>query len=432
MALCALGGGVAVAQNTNSIPIVHRIYRYSSHAQILGGSAANLPPPPPSADEIPIPGRDDLKLDANLSTAIDTTTSSPAPTRRPDQKKDKEQQFKSLFVADSASTNKVDPDIKRWGWLAEEADANRQVLESFHKPQPSDESWTNGLAGQAETNAAQRAKIGSLKGNAYEPLGTDHNATSNVARVVEDRIARATEKNKQEEAKQKAAQKDGMNMAGKHDLPPTMTATNETLGLTRTRKDDERSDVTLDSDFSQTRKAMAEITSRYQLNLTMADILRRPTAPAPEANPGKTLSARNMPERDSTAGFGGDSRRTAPGGDYTAGMTATTRTPAPPSGLPGGSSSWMKPPAGPMPMVNSASAMVEGPKNPKAYDMQAPLVQAPPPPSTPATYVPQPSYTPASILPGSYTPGGRTLGSLTPIFTPTAPYRNLFDPTPSR
>lgn len=430
--LCVLGGGVAAAQNTNSIPIVHRIYRYSSHAQMLGGSAANLPPPPPSADDIPIPGRDDLKLDANLTTAIDTTTS-PAPMHRPDQKKGKEQQLKSLFVTDSAATNKVDPDIKRWGWLAEEADANRQVLESYHKPQPSDESWTNGLAGQAETNAAQRAKLGSLKGNAYEPLGADHNATSNVARVVEDRIARATEKNKQDEAKQKAAQKDGMNMAGKHDLPPTMTATNETLGLTRSRRDDERSDVTLDSDFSQTRKAMAEITSRYHLNLTMADILRRPAAPPPEVASSKTLSARNVPENDGTLGLGGDMRRTTPAIDYTAGMAATARAPAPPpSGMPGGGPAWMKAPSSAMPMANSASAMVEGPKNPKAYEMQAPLVQAPPPQSTPATYVPQPSYTPASILPSSYTPGGRTPGSLTPIFTPTAPYRNLFDPTPSR
>lgn len=80
--------------------------------------------------------------------------------------------------------------------------------------------------------------------------------------------------------------------------------------------------------------------------------------------------------------------------------------------------------------------MVEGSKAPKAYDMQAAPVLAPSPNTSasyapqPTSYAPQPSYAPTSILPG-YTPGGRPPGSLMPSFTPTAPYRNLFDPTPS-
>ena len=77
--------------------------------------------------------------------------------------------------------------------------------------------------------------------------------------------------------------------------------------------------------------------------------------------------------------------------------------------------------------------MVEGPKAVKASDMQAAAMLAPstPPPSAPATYVPQPSYAPASTLPSYYTPGGgHSSGTITPAFKPTAPYKSLFD-TPS-
>ncbi len=431
--LCGLGGELAAAQGTNGIPIVHRFYRYSGHARMLGGTAANLPPPPPSEDEVPVPGQDDIKVNGNLKSAS-SAQQKVLPGRRPDPRKEKDKDkdpFKSLFVVDNAATNKTDPEIKKWGWLAEEADANRQVLESYRKPPPGDDSWTNGLAGQAETNAAKRAKIGSLKGNAYEPLGAERTSTGNVERVVEDRIARGAEKNKQEDARQKAAQKEGLNMAEKRDLPPGLTLTNETLGLARSHKDDERPDVTLDADFSQTRKAMAEISSRYQLNLTMADIMRRPTAPPPETTT-KSIAARNALEKDGAAGSGGDTRRPALGGETTGGTLARAPAP-PPAGMPGSGAAWMKPPSGPMPSVNSASAMVEGPKAPKAYEMPSvPAVAAPlPSPNTPAAFSPQSSYTPGRSTSG-YTPGGRTPGSMAPSFTPTAPYRNLFDNTPSR
>ena len=428
MVLCVLASGMAAAQNTNGIPIVHRVYRYSGRAQLLGGPAANLPSPPPSVDEVLVPGQDDIKINTNLKNAGGV---SPVimPSRRPESKKDKDQ-FKSLFVVDATATNKTDPELKKWGWLAEEADANRQVLESYHKPIPADESWTNSLAGQSATNETRRQKIGSLKGNAYEPVGAEHIKTASVERVVEDRVARAAEQHKQDDARQKGAQKDGLNMAGKGDLPPMMSSTNETLGLARTRRDDERPDVTMDADFSQTRKALAEITGRYQLNLSMADLVRRPVASPPDAAAGKTLSGRSTLVKDGVAGFGGDTHYANMAGDATAGMAAPARAPAPPSSIPG--SAWTKAPSGPMPMINSASAMVEGPKAPKAYDMPPSSAFAPPPqPSLPAAYAPLPSYVPGSSTPG-YSPGVRPAGSLTPSFTPTAPYRNMFDTTPSR
>jgi hypothetical protein len=422
---------MAAAQSTNGIPIVHRIYRYSGHAQLLGGPAANLPAPPPSQDDILIPGQDDIKINTNLKDA-GGTSQVVMPARRPESKKDKDP-FKSLFVVDATATNKTDPELKKWGWLAEEADANRQVLESYRKPIPEDESWTNSLAGQSATNEIRRQKIGSLKGNAYEPVGAEHTQTASVERVVEDHVARKAEQHKQDEARQKMAQKDGLNMAGKGDLPSLMNSTNVTLGLARTRRDDERPDVTLEADFSQTRKALAEITGRYQLNLSMADLLRRPVASPPDAAAGKTISGRSAMVKDGVMGFGGDTHYATMAGDGMAGMAAPARAAAPPSStMPGSGSAWMKAPSGPMPMVNSASAMVEGPKAPKAYEMTTSSAFAPPPqPSLPAAYALPPSYVPGSSTPG-YSPGVRPAGSLTPSFTPTAPYRNMFDTTPSR
>lgn len=431
MVLCVLSSGMAAAQNTNGIPIVHRVYRYSGRAQLLGGPAANLPTPPPSLEDDLVPGQDGIKINEKL---INSEGVSPVvmPARRPESKKDKDQ-FKSLFVVDATATNKTDPELKKWGWLAEEADANRQVLESYRKPIPEDESWTNALASQSATNETRRQKIGSLKGNTYEPVGAEHTKTAAVERVVEDRVARAAEQQKQDDARQKGAQKDGLNMAGKGDLPPMMNSTNETLGLARTRRDDERTDVTLDSDFSQTRKALAEITGRYQLNLNMADLVRRPVAPPPDVAAGKTLPGRSALVKDGSVGFGGDTHYATMGGDAATGMATPARA-APPasSTMPGSGSAWMKAPSGPMPMLNSASAMVEGPKAPKAYDMPpSSAYTQPPQPSLPATYALPPSYVPGSSTPG-YSTGVRPAGSLTPSFTPTAPYRSMFDPTPLR
>ena len=67
MVLCVLASGMAAAQNTNGIPIVHRVYRYSGRAQLLGGPAANLPSPPPSVDEVLVPGQDGIKINTNLN-----------------------------------------------------------------------------------------------------------------------------------------------------------------------------------------------------------------------------------------------------------------------------------------------------------------------------------------------------------------------------
>ena len=440
VALCALCSGVATAQNSNGVPIIkHRVYHYSGYAQPLGGAAANLPPAPPSNEEIFVPGQDDIKVTEELQKK-NLSAEAMAPNRRVDSRREKDkdkEQAKSLFVMDNTATNKVDPEIKKWGWLAEEADANRQVLESYRKPKPEDEAYTNGLAGQAETNAAKRMQIGSLKANAYEPVNGGSSATTaNVERVVQDRVAREAEKRKQDDAKQKVAQKDGMNMSEKRDLPPVMTATNETLGLARSHKDDERTDATLETDFSQTRKAMAEISNRYQLNLTMADLIRRPTAPTPDPNAGKTLASRNAADREGMPGIGGgDAQRpTTTGGDTGGNMTSSARASgSPASSMSGSGTAWMKASSVSLPPAKSATAMVEGPKAVKASDMQAAAMLAPstPPPSAPATYVPQPSYAPASTLPSYYTPGGgHSSGTITPAFKPTAPYKSLFD-TPS-
>ena len=443
VALCALCSGVATAQTSNGIPvIVHRIYRYSGHAQPLGGTAANLPPPPPSEDDIPLSMQDELKINKQMKRQQNDTPTM-MPQRRPELKKDRDKDkdndpIKSLFVVDGATTNKTDPEIKKWGWLAEEADANRQVLESYRKPNPEAEASTNSLARRSDTNETRRAQFGSLKSNAYEPMGTERSqtATSQVARVVQDHIAREAEQRKQEDTKEKNAQKDSVNLAEKRELPPVMTATNETLGLARSHKDDERADSTLDTDYAQTRKALAGITDRYQLNLTMADLIRRPGAPPPDANGGKTLASRYTAEREGTAGFAGDARRASTTGDEAGGVRQpASRAPTTATAAQNESgASWIKPPAGSAPPVRSASAMVEGPKAPKAADMQASATFAPPAPapSTTTSYTPQPSYTPASTLPRYYTPGGHSSGSTLPAFKPTAPYKSLFDSPSSR
>lgn len=426
-----------MAQNSNGIPIiVHRVYRYSGHAQPLGGTAANLPPPPPSEEDALNDPKEKKLQEITVDTGKQQTW---APPRRADKREREREQPKSLFVVDAANTNKTDPELKKWGWLAEESDANRQVLASYRKPDTDEESRTNSLAGQSETNAAKRAALGSLKGNAYEPVGSDRSqvATSNVDRVVQDHIARAAEQRKQEEAKQKAEQKESQNLVEKHDLPPMLSTTNETLGLARSHKDDEHADGTLDADFSQTRKAMAGITDRYQLNLTMADMVRRSSAPPPEANAGKTLTSRYAVDRDGTMSLASETRRPAgaPGNDSGGVAQPAGRAPAmAATTMSGSGASWMKPPSGSAPPAFSASASVEGPKIPKAADMQGASTFTPPapPPSASVNYAPQPAYTPVSTLPSYYTPGGHGVGGSTPAFKPTAPYKSLFDTPSSR
>ena len=454
LALCVLGGDLALAQSTNGIPIVHRKHRYAGRVQLLGGAAADLPPPPPSEEDLLIEEQNeskqmgDVKAKQEALSTKDAFKKTKMPPRRPDPRKvqedkEKEQEknpFKSLFITDSSVTNKADPQMKKFGWLAEETDLSRQRMEALRKP-AEEESWTNSVAG-GKTNETKRVEAGSLKAYAFEPLGgarsttTGGATTTSVARVVEDQTTRDMEKRKQDDLKDKAHQKERVNIADKN-APTLLTATNETFGLSRSRKDEEVSPTAImDNDFSQTRKAMAEITSRYQLGLNIADVMRRPTTPAPETTVAKAGATATVRERDGGAGRLGETRRPAGLGESEAGATVAITPPAPPPGM--GATAWNKPPAGRAPPPVSASTMVEGSKMPKLGDssMNNRFVAPPPPASTPVTVPAMPAYTPGSITPSfspaNRTPGAYTPSSLTPSFKPTTPYKSPFDTTPSR
>ena len=432
LVLCMLGGELAIAQTTNGIPIVRRTHRYSGRVQLLGGQAAEVPAPPPSDDDLPIPGQNNAKIQEDLKSK-GTMLRANLPTRRPDLRKDKHKDDdpnKSLFVIDATTTNKADPEIKKWGWLAEESDVSRQRLESYKKPNPEQEAWTNSLAGNTRTNETKRVETGSLKANSFQPLAATHTSTANVERVVEDRVARDAGKRQQDEARDRAAQKEGMHLADKRDGPALFTATNETLGLARSRKDDAQSDTSMEADFSQTRKMLAEITSRYQLGLTMADILRQPAKPPADTANTKSGTTRIAMDNDGTPGHY-ETRRPATFGDSAPGMATAAKAPTPP---PNSSPTWIKSPSGMAPQAVSASAMVEGPKIPKASDMSSAnrLAPSPQPSSMPVSNPVMPASSPGSITPSFSPSGAYTPGSLTPSFTPTTPYKKLFDTPSSR
>ncbi len=439
MVLCVVSGDLAVAQSTNGIPIVPRKHRYSGRVQLLGGTAADLPPPPPSEEDALIKEQTDTKQMEGVKTK-DASMKLKIPSRRPDprrEKEDKEKErekdpFTSLFITDSTVTNKANPEMKKWGWLAEETDLTRQRLEAIRKPTPEQESWTNSLAGNTKTNETKRTEVGSLKAHAFEPLGgarmVTGTTTANVERVVEDQVAREAERRRQDEAREKTAKKDGMNLAEKGDLPVLLTTTNETLGLTRTRKDGGQNEVVLDNDFSQTRKALSDITGRYQLGLNIADMVRRPSAPAADTTMAKAGPARVTVGREGTVTRLGETRR--PMENETA---STTATKPPASAIAGGGPTWLKAPTGKAPPPVSASSMVEGPKLLKATDVTpgSRFIAPTPPANAPVTHPLSPAYMPGSITP-SFSPGGYTPGSLAPSFKPTTPYKSLFDTPASR
>lgn len=442
MVLCAVSGDLtwAQTQTTNGIPIVHRKHRYSGRVQLLGGTAADLPPPPPSEEDRQIKEQNDANLNEDLK-AKSTTLKAPLLPRRDfrrerEQEKGKEREndpFKSLFITDSSVTNKVDPEIKKWGWLAEETDLTRQRLETMRKPTQEQESWTNSLAGNAKTNETQRMEAGSLQANTFVPMGGEREttgiATTNKARVVVDHIADKSEQRRQNEAKEKTAQKESVNLAEKSDMPVLFTSTNETLGLNRLHKDEPQSDMTLANDFSQTRKVMADITSRYQLGLNMTELIRRPASPT--ADSGKPDVARVAYDKDGAGNRFSESRRPSVFGEVTPGTTTQPSAQSPSVGGP----AWVRSSSSSgigVPNV-SANAAVEGPKMPKATDLQvgSRFVSPTPPASVPMTVPVTPTYTPGSITP-SFTSGNRPSGSLTPSFKPTTPYKNPFDNSPSR
>lgn len=434
--LCALGGDLVSAQTTNGIPIVRRIHRYSGRVQLLGNQAADAPPAPPSDDMLPIPGQDDVKFQEDLKTKGSMMAAPRQLIRRQDlirdKHKDKEDDpIKSVFVIDATTTNKADPETKKWGWLAEEADVNRQRLESYKKPNPDQENWTDSVTGNGRTNEAKRMDAGSLKASIFERQAITQASTSNVDRVVEDSVARGNERRRQGEAREKAAQKDNMNLAENREVNPLFTTTNETLGLARSHKDDPQAENPTEIDFSQTRKSMAEITSRYQLGLTMAEIIRQPARPPAETANTKSGSMRVAADTESANRYG-ETRRPAGFSEPAPSMPTEARAP---TMQPGGGPTWLKTPANKTPPNLSASAMIEGPKMLKASDMSPANRPAPQsqPVNTPVSTPTPAAYAPAGLTPG-FSPGGSsyTPGSLTPSFKPTTPYRSLFETTPSR
>jgi hypothetical protein len=441
LALCVVSSDVAVAQSTNGIPIVPRKHRYSGRVQLLGGTATELPPPPPSDEDMLIKEQNDGKLVEDVKTK-DSSMKLKMPPRRSDPRRAKEDMekereknpFTSLFITDSSVTNKANPEMKKFGWLAEETDLNRQRLEAIRKPTPEQASWTNSLADNAKTNETKRTEVGSLKANVFEPLGgaraVTGTTTANVARVVDDHVARGAEKRRQDDAKDKAAKKEGLNMAEKNDMPTLLTTTNVTLGLSRSRKDDAQADTVVDNDFSLTRKAMADITGRYQLGLNMADVVHRPSASAADSATTKAGSSRVAYDREGAAGRVGEARRPAAFGEDEAGTTTAAKSPTSPTAT--GGPAWFKTPAGKGESRVSASSMVEGPKMLKVTDAQpGSRFVAPQPANTPFTVPITPAYVPGSVSP-SFAPGNHTPGSLTPSFKPTTPYKSLFDTPSSR
>lgn len=407
-----LWSGAACAQSTNGIPIVIRKHHYSSQVQLLPGAGDVVPPAPVPADE-------DAPPDNNLKmTKVDEEGSAPAvappPARRRNPKKELEKDPTQAFLAaDPEHQTNTEASLMKFGWLADDAEANRKYLRAQKEPKPDEPGLTNSLTSTASTNGTNHVQLGSLTEYAFKPVHTHDAETANVERVVQDRVAHDAEKKKQEVVQRNAAAKEGLDLAGKRDMPTLLTATNETLGLGRSRKEEA---TTLDVDFQQTRKALAEITTRYQLNYSLADAVR----PASTPETPQTDAARITPDKDKPSWRTGEVRRPAGFSDGLGSLMIPTATLAPSASspaamMPAVGNAWGKPSSGSLALpVISASGLVEPPKMLKASEMQSAPSAWQSPPAAPSVSNP---------INSPFTPSG---------FTPTTPYQTPFGSSLSR
>jgi hypothetical protein len=342
--------------NTNKLTVVKRKHRYSSRVQLL-----NEPAPAPLPTE---PVEPEREKDGELKTLPDqssTTRMPPMQVRRPRPKKEPGQG--QLPIQPETQTNAA-PELKNWGWLANEAEESRRYLRASKAAETNEPGPATARPGMTSTNGTNYVGMGGLM--EYKPTLGSTAQTATVERVVEDETLRGVEKQRQEEARQAAAKKETLNMAEQQSLPPLFTATNETLGLARTRKDESAQD----QDFQQTRAVMAEINSRYQLNYNLESTVRRP-ATSPSKTETTRADAGKMERRI------GEERRPAGWGDGQAGASkvpAWTPTAVSPT-LPerGTVSSLRLPAEGWGRTVAPASSTVEPPKPPKPFGSASPF-----------------------------------------------------------
>ncbi|TAN39040.1 MAG: hypothetical protein EPN23_00655 [Verrucomicrobia bacterium] len=348
---------VSAAPGTNGIPIVVRKHRYSGRVELLTGQTETLPAVPVPSDENTPSDDKDLKPQEVLRSGP-TTPPPPLMIRRADLKKNAE----ALRAArDPSVRTNAEPDLKNWGWLANEAEESRKALQAIKAERANEQGWTNEVAGATGTN---HVETGSLKDYNFKPTLSENVKTATVERVVEDQAMHAAEKQKQAEARKAADKKENLDLAEQQHAPPTLTATNETLGLARTRKD-EPPPV---QDFQQTRAVMSEITSRYQPNYTLEEAARRPTATTTKTELEATATAQG---KDRATWHGDEIRRPASLSDGSArALSTSTRTPTtsastltlPDTGRARGSFD-----AGPT--IAPASSLIEPPRPPKPFEL---------------------------------------------------------------
>ena len=399
------GGDLRAESETNAIPIQHPKHRYGSHVQLFSTPNQPLPPPMPANEEIT--ENKDQAITVKEATPGKKVSGAPPrmPMRRPELKK-KTEALPNPFGGPTSSNET--PDLKNWGWLANEAEESRRLLQASKNPPANDSTWTNSVAetsGVSGTNGTNHVESGVLADSIFKPTVRSNAETTTVEHVVEDRAVRSAEKQKEENAHTAAAKKDQLDMTQPQMVPPLFAATNETMGVTRTHKDESADN----QDFQQTRALMTEINNRYQLNYDMADVVRRSSATAPPPDTPKTNGGDPAHDKDRPSGRGEDQRRSAGLGEISqSGLTAPPHDTAPPRAAPllpdSGSAYWR--PDGQGAAMLSASSLIEPPKAPKSFDMpRPPAGLSTPSTSTPATYPPALFSTPTK-------------------FTPTLPYGN--------
>ena len=406
VALGLESGIVCAESDTNAIPIQHHKHHYGSHVQLFSTPNQPLPPPMPADEEV-TENKDQVVTTKEVTKGKKASGAPPQmPLRRPELKKKPESPF-----GGPTSSNET-PELKNWGWLANEAEESRRLLQASKTAESNDQAWTNTTASASGTNGTNHVESGALADSSFKPTVRSNAETTTVEHVVEDRAVRSAEKKKVEEDRKVAAKKDQLDMTQQQVLPPLFAATNETMGLTRTHKDEPAAN----QDFQQTRAFMTEINNRYQLNYDIADVVRRSSATAPATDTPKANGRDPTREKDRQSWRGEDQRRQAGLGEISqGGLTAPPRDAAPPSAppvLPDSSGAhWRSDGQGAAMMP--ASGLIEPPKAPKSFEIRAPAGSSTPPASMPATYPPASLYTPTGFKPT--TPYGSSGDSHTPL-----------------
>ncbi|MCX6998619.1 MAG: hypothetical protein NTV49_16435 [Kiritimatiellaeota bacterium] len=303
----------APAQQTNKPP--RRVFRYTGRIQFME-RAAELTSPVKTDEDAEVP--ENKKISA-LPKSTDTWRPplQPAPPRRINLKKDQgiEKPPWILQPEMAGETNAQPAKVSGWGWLADEIEVVRKYSDPIIKGPEEANSWSNVVMSATETNAPGRARGGLVVDYTYQPALPLVAASAGVERVVSDQGLDELKKKQPEKQSRAETQKQGADLSGHRDQFAGLVNTNETLGLARSKTEDQPPE---EPGYQQTRSLLSEIVKPYTTDWAGGEASKttpalQPGSPgmAPSQSAGDALKAaayrRMLPGADEQVSPGGAS-----------------------------------------------------------------------------------------------------------------------------